>query len=413
MIRSARMGLALVLTLSVWVGVAMAEIAEDAVTLTVTVEERDAAPMTGEMILVTIRGQYRLPITLEKLEQPDLTGFDWMQLGADNWFETRERGLPVLNLERRMALFPDRPGEIEIGAFTHKLTLPNRTGRRIEHDAVSAPVTVRVAPRPPSDDWWFPVRHLQVSDEWSNPPESLSPGAGVLRIIVITAQGIAPERVPPMPELTGAGAHIFPHPEKRIVTLGPNGPITRAFWRWTVRPEGMSAAFLNPIRLPYFDTVSRDAREITLSAQRVAYLGATGRAQASSTEPRDAAAPAAADLGPISIPAGVSLLAALAGLVGGVVVLWPVISTPAGDLTGASVAARARARLLLWSAGLRRDVAGIWRHGTGMLDLRGIGDPVLRADLDRLAFGPCRPDDRALRDLVLRLSAARPPAGSR
>ena len=85
------------------------------------------------MILVTIRGSYRRHITRERVEQPPLDGFSWSQLGPDRWYEERIRGRPVKMFERRMALYPERAGELTIGAFTHHLTLTDEGDEWFEH----------------------------------------------------------------------------------------------------------------------------------------------------------------------------------------------------------------------------------------------------------------------------------------
>jgi hypothetical protein len=72
-----------------------------------------------------------------------------------------------------------------------------------------------------------------------------------------------------MPELTSPSGHIFPHPERRLVSLSPEGPISIAFWRWTIKPEGPSA-ILEPIEFSFFDTRERVMRDVVISPQRVA-----------------------------------------------------------------------------------------------------------------------------------------------
>lgn len=234
-------------------------------------EARDHVPLQGEMVLLSIQGTYRIPVIREKLHQPDLDGFDWMQLGEDRWYKEREDGFEVLKLERRMALFPQRAGPLEIPEFTHGLEMLGRNGRTVPVEHLSNTLSLEVAPRPDTNDWWFPVRGIEIEDNWSNQPEALEPGGAALRVIALTVDGTAPQRIPPMPEMTGAGAFIFPHPEHRIVALGPDGPRTRVFWRWTVRPQEGSAGYTNPIQLAWFDTEAQEAREISLSAQRIAY----------------------------------------------------------------------------------------------------------------------------------------------
>lgn len=242
-------------------------------TLEVMVEHRESNPYQGEMILITIQGKYRRHVTLENLKQPDFDGFNWTQLGPDTWREERERGRPIKIMERRMAIYPTRAGRLEVGAFVHELTLTDEEDEWFRHDIQSEPFVIEVAPIPAQADgqWWFPTRSLRVRDQWSNPPDQLQPGDGVLRIIHLQAVGVTPEMIPPMPELTSPSAMIFAHPEKRLVELSPDGPVTHAFWRWTLRPTNDRSGVLEPLEVPYFDSTQREHRTVQISATRVAY----------------------------------------------------------------------------------------------------------------------------------------------
>lgn len=240
-------------------------------TLWIEVEETPHTPLVKEMVLITIRGIYRRHITREKLVQPDFDGFSWTQLGNDDWREERLNGEKVKTFRRRMAIYPDRAGSLTIGAFTHQLTLTDESDDWFEHAVLSDPVTIEVAPAPDTEGWWFPVKQLKISDQWSNAPDQLKSGEGVLRVVRIEALGVTPEMLPPMPELTSPSAMIFPHPEKRFVELSPNGPLSFAFWRWTIRPSNDTSTIVEPLSFDYFDTANRVARNVTISAQRVAY----------------------------------------------------------------------------------------------------------------------------------------------
>ena len=239
--------------------------------LTVSVEEADYLPYAREMILLTIRGVYRRHITRETLKNPDFEGFSWTQLGPDTWRDERIDGLAVKTMTRRMAVYPDRAGELTIGPFTHALTLTDEADDWFEHEIHSAPVRLSVAPAPDDTDWWFPVRDIKISDQWSNAPDQLTPGEGVLRVIRIEALGVTPEMIPPMPQLSSPSGMIFAHPDKRLVELSPQGPITYAFWRWTVRPGNDVSAIVEPLEFDYFHTGARQSHTVTISAQRIAY----------------------------------------------------------------------------------------------------------------------------------------------
>ena len=271
--------------------------------LSVTVEDTGYTPFVREMILITIRGVYRRHITREVLVQPDLEGFSWSQLGSDSWADERIDGVKVKTLTRRMAIYPDQAGRLTIGAFKHTLTLTDEGDDWFEHEIQSEPVSVEVAPAPKTDGWWFPVRSLKISDQWSNAPDQLEPGEGVLRVIRIEALGVTPEMLPPMPELKSPSGMLFPHPDKRLAELSPDGPISFSFWRWTIQPSNDVSAIVEPLTFSYFDTTERKARTVTISAQRVAY---------GDTKPEAASAPA-------PVPTEARLPSWAAALVGGVV----------------------------------------------------------------------------------------------
>ena len=242
----------------------------------VTIEDSGSVPFTREMVLLTIRGVYRRHITREELVQPDFEGFSWAQLGPDSWSEERINGRKFKVFTRRMAIYPVEAGELAIGPFIHRLTLTDENDDWFEHEIQSEPLSIQVAEAPATKDWWFPVRKLQISDQWSNAPDQLAPGEGVLRVIRLEALGATPEMIPPMPELTSPSALIFAHPEKRLVELTPEGPVTYAFWRWTIRPSNDTSGIVEPLQFSYFDTFAREAREVTISPQRIAYGTVTG-----------------------------------------------------------------------------------------------------------------------------------------
>jgi len=141
---------------------AFAEITEDDVRLELVLEDREHPPHVGEMILLSIRGTYKVPVVRENLRQSSLAGYDWMQLGEDRWFKAREDGFEVLKFERRMALFPQSEGPLAIDPFTHDLELLSGN-QTVAFQEISNSVTLTSSPQPQSEAWWFPVRKLDGS----------------------------------------------------------------------------------------------------------------------------------------------------------------------------------------------------------------------------------------------------------
>ena len=367
--------LALVLTLPVQAQ--SRDVIPGDLSLKVTVEQLPETPFRQEMILLTIHGIYKRHITSEKLEQPDFAGFNWMQLGEDYWYDSMLDGRPVKNMRRRMAVFPDSTGRLEIGPFRHRLTLLDAENKWFEHIIHSAPVSIEVRPEPAVPGWWFPVRRLEVTDNWSNPPELLAPGAGVLRVVRLSALGASPEMLPPMPELKSPSALIFAHPEKRLVDLTAQGPVAIAFWRWTVTPTNGNSAILEPVDFSYYDTVSRRMRNVVISAQRVAFGDIDTPGPASEAPPPE----------PVALNPALLLAAGLTAFAGGLLVLlrgrvWS--TTPLRQWLWR--------RRLLWrlDRAARRSDAVAVRRSAHALDALYDPDPARRTllmDLDDTLFG--------------------------
>jgi len=357
--------------------------------LTVTVEQTTHLPHAGEMILLTIEGRYRRHITLEKLEHPALDGFGWTQLGPDSWHEERERGQPVKVFRRRMALFPEVAGELEIGPFVHRLTLTEEADKWFEYPLRSEPVRVSVLPAPVPLAEWFPVRELRITDEWSNAPDQLAPGEGVLRVIRLEALGVLPGMVPPMPDLRSPSGGVFAHPVKHLVDLTSRGPVTITFWRWTIRPGNGVSAIVEPVTFDYFDSANQVARRVEIGAQRVAYGAVVPVARE------------AVVITPARLPGAVEALVALAVFVAGLTLIlagW----RPGGWRwrPGDPLARQAR------RAARAGDAAGLRRALVAMIARDG-PDGARQAALERLdgaVFGRAQ----GAPDLVALVRAARP-----
>jgi len=169
---------------------------------------------------------------------------------------------------------------------------------------------------------------------------------------------------------------IFPHPEKRLVELSPEGPVSVAFWRWTIRPTNDTSAIIEPIAFDFYDTRNRVPRSVTISAQRVAYD--------ESTLPAARAPAAPAELHPLAvwIAAGSAAVLGLA-------------LTLAGRRFGGWQALRRLppfdpARRGLRAAARRGDLAELRRAAARLMRRDGArpGQGALLAQLDRAIFDP-------------------------
>ncbi|MBP2150933.1 BatD family protein [Xanthobacter flavus] len=238
-------------------------------------------PVAGEMIPVTVRGEYERQITLEKLSFPDSPDYDWMQLARDQWRTEQVEGRAVRVFERRIAVFPRHAGPLVIGPVTHRLTVVGTDAPREELPVTAEPVTLAVAPFP-AEGWMLAARGLTVTDALSTEPGKLGDGETLVRRVTIEAVGAPSHLVPPRPVMRAPWLISFAAPEARTQRLTPDGPVTTVTWEWHLRPSTGDPAVLPAIAIPWFDTGARQMRTAEIPAIPFGYasiyagLGGTG-----------------------------------------------------------------------------------------------------------------------------------------
>ena len=246
-------------------------------TFTVTPElPPGGAAYAREMVLLRLRGVYRTQILLEDVRQPALVNFSWTQLGRDTWGRTRmPDGQMALEFQRTIAVFPQHTGTFTIDPFIHRLTI-NDNGERKQIDVRSEPVPFPVAtwtgegggPDAP-EPWWLPARDVSITDHWDPDPETIKMGETARRIVVLEAQGMLAEGLPPRPVMRTRGIVTFAGPVKRETIITPSGPVARATYQWDVKPGVPEVIPLDAIVIPWFDTVSRTMREAEIPARQI------------------------------------------------------------------------------------------------------------------------------------------------
>jgi len=217
-----------------------------------------ARPVAGEMIPLTIRGEYTGWIALEEMSFPDSPGYDWIQTGPDEWGDERVNGRQRRIFQRHVAIFPSKPGRLTIGPVTHVLTKAEGNAR-IETRVTASPVSVDVQPFP-APGRPLAARSLTVTDELSGDPAHIRSDQTIRRRITLTAQGSMGHLLPARPELHEAWLISFTVPEKRETILTEQGPTAFVQWEWNLRPITGEQGTLPPIRFSWFDTGKREMR---------------------------------------------------------------------------------------------------------------------------------------------------------
>lgn len=226
----------------------------------------DIQPVVGEMIPVTVRGEYTGRISLETMTFPDSPDYDWIQLARDRWATERVEGRLLRVFERRIAVFPRQPGTLTIGPVTHRLTKSEGMTRPV-FDIVAPPISRTVLPYP-GIGRTLASSYLTVTDDFSADPSQLGHSETFTRRIVITAQNSMAHLLPPRPVIREPWLISFAAPEVRETRLTVDGPVAIVVWEWSLRPHTGEMGSLTPLQFPWFDTVSREkTMAITLPVQ--------------------------------------------------------------------------------------------------------------------------------------------------
>ena len=374
--------------------------------LEVVLDDPAAVPLVKEMVLATLRGTYdaRLPITLEEVEIPRMGDFEWVQLDRDAWKEERIDGRQLRIMERRIAFFPQRAGNITIRPIVQHLTVDDG-GHWEEHDVASPPVTVKVEPAlAAAGEWWLPAKMIEMSDKWDKEPDKLAKGATVVRRVTLWALGVTPGMLPPQPPMREPWLITFAAPDERTTELTWGGPISTVTWEWTFQPITGESGVIPPVEIPFYDTLEREPHTILLQAAPIAFEGVTDNTADRWRE-----------------GFGGTWMLVLAALLGALAVVFTL--APGLRLrTRAEVGRRIRAlrpdgtALALGRAARRGDVAAFRAAALALLDRRGIVEETERhallEPLDRSLFGAsaAAPSDirRDLAALARRLRTAQP-----
>ncbi|UOK70654.1 hypothetical protein [Ancylobacter polymorphus] len=254
-----------------WVGLLLLLIAGDAYGDGLRLSLPDGArPVVGEMIPVTLRGEYTSRIALETLTFPSSEDYDWVQLARDQWRDEEIEGRTVRVFERRLAVFPRHAGTLTLGPVTHHLTVVDEKNLRAPLDVVAAPVSLAVAPYP-GEGAPLSARQLTVEDTLSAAPGGLRDGETLVRRVTLTAAGTLPHRLPPRPALRAPWLISFAVPEQRDMRPTPAGPVTTVVWEWHLRPTTGEPGVLPPVPIPWFDTASREMRTAEIPALPFGY----------------------------------------------------------------------------------------------------------------------------------------------
>lgn len=126
------------------------------------------------------------------------------RLGNDTESEfMHPNGTRYILLERKYAVFPQREGELTFSPMIFDATVikggSSFLNVQTEHKRISSnaiKVQVKPIPAPFQKGDWFPANNVQLNEEWSADPNTMTAGEPITRTITLTAEGCTGNQIP-------------------------------------------------------------------------------------------------------------------------------------------------------------------------------------------------------------------------
>ena len=232
-------------------------------------------------ILYRIRIYRAVATRQPALREPTITGAETLAelSGDERQYEAVLNGRAYNVIERVIALYPQESGEIQISParFEARVLRDGRiTGRKV-FESQSHTINVLPIPAPPADypgATWLPARDVQLSEDWSRPPEALEAGEPVTRHVTLSALGQIETQLPAveLPEVAGLNVYTDKPDLGRTYEAGGIRGIRKD--QYAIIGLAGGEVELPELNVPWWDIEAAEWKVVSLPARTLTIKGA-------------------------------------------------------------------------------------------------------------------------------------------
>ncbi len=233
-------------------------------------------------ILYRIRIYRAVATRQPALREPTITGAETLAelSGDERQYEAVLNGRAYNVIERVIALYPQESGEIQISParFEARVLRDGRiTGRKV-FESQTHTIKVLPIPAPPADypdATWLPARGVQLSEEWSRPPEEMEAGEPVTRHVTLSALGQIETQLPAveLPEVEGLNVYTDKPDLGRTHEAGGIRGIRKD--QYAIIGLSGGDVELPELNVPWWDIEAAEWKVASLPARTLTIKGAT------------------------------------------------------------------------------------------------------------------------------------------
>lgn len=259
-----------------------------------------------EQLTMTIRLFFSGNLIRGELSEPEYPHAIIEPLGKQREYSRYRDGVRYRVVERRYALFPQRPGELSLPPIQFEGQARDASGQLIflRDSQELYTVPVKDVPAEFTGDTWLPASGLSLDEAGLPPAMQVATGDNLTRALTLRAVGLPSEALPPLPNATPDGLRSYPEQPERSTEVTPGGLTSTLSQTSALVPVKAGQLTLPEIRIPWWDTTSDSQRVAVIPARTLEVASASGPATQTSVpaetspapEDPDIAAPATAEL---------------------------------------------------------------------------------------------------------------------
>ncbi|WP_228340015.1 BatD family protein [Marinobacter sp. F3R08] len=233
-----------------------------------------------EQLILTVRLFFRGNLIRGELSEPTHPHAIIESLGRQQESSRYRDGVRYRVVERRYALFPQRPGTLKLPPVRFEGQARDASGnlRFLRDSEELFEVPVKDIPAQFSGDTWLPATSVSIQESGLPQTLEVTTGENMTREIQLTAAGLPSEALPPLSNAVPDGLRSYPEEPERQTETTPAGLTAALRQSVALVPVEAGQMILPAIRVHWWDTEADQERVAVLPEQTLTVKGSNALA---------------------------------------------------------------------------------------------------------------------------------------
>lgn len=258
----------------------------------IELEADKAEVYVQEQLLLTVRLFFSGSVLRGELSEPEHPDTIIEPLGKQREYTRYRDGYQYRVVERRYALFPQKPGELQLPPirFEGQARAADGSLRYIRDQEELFSILVKPVPANFSGDTWLPASNLVLEESGLPEQSAVHTGDNLTRTLVIRAEGLPAETLPSFEQQMPPGIRAYPEQPERSSETGQDGIRGTLQQRIALVPIQDGEVTLPEIRIPWWDTDTDTEQVAVIRSRTLSVTGSTAAGIPGTATPAPAAA---------------------------------------------------------------------------------------------------------------------------